>query len=151
MVRFRWRDPFLGNSFADVDRLRREMNRLFDVYHPMERLPFGTGVFPPVNVYMDQNAVYVTSELPGMNPAEIDISVRGDNLVLKGERKTEADAGEVSYHRRERRSGTFNRVLTLPDRVNAEKVTAEYKNGMLKITLPKQEEAKPKQIEVKAQ
>ena len=149
MVRFRWRDPFLGSSFADVDRLRREMNRLFDVYHPTERLPFGTGVFPLVNVYMDQNAVYVTAELPGMDPAGIDISVQGDNLVLKGERKAEPESGGVSYHRRERRSGSFNRVLALPDRVDAEKVSAEYKNGMLKITLPKQEEAKPKQIQVK--
>jgi len=150
MVRFRWRDPFLGSSFAELERLRKEMNRLFDVYHPLERLPFGAGVFPPVNVYVDENTVYVTAELPGMDPAEIDISVHGDNLVLKGERKAEPEVGGVSYHRRERRSGSFNRVLTLPERVDAEKVSAEYKDGMLKIALPKQEEAKPKQIEVKA-
>ena len=150
MVRFRLRDPFLGSSFAELERLRKEMNRLFDVYHPVERLPFGTGVFPPVNVYMDHDAVHVTSELPGMDPAEIDISVRGDNLVLKGERKAESESAAVSHHRRERRSGSFNRVITLPERVDAENVSAEYKDGMLKITLPKQEEVKPKQIVVKA-
>ncbi len=148
MVRLKWREPAFGNTFEELNRLRREMNRVFDAYHPAERAPFGSGVFPPVNIYEDKNNVYVTAELPGMDPNSIDISIQGDNMVLKGERVIEPAGQDVSYHRKERRSGVFNRVLTLPERVDATKVSAEYNNGMLKVVLPKLEEAKARKIEV---
>ncbi len=150
MVRIRWRgDPFEESPLGNLNRLRDEMNRLFEGYYAPERFTFGVGVYPAVNVYEEADTFRVTAELPGMDPGDIDISVQGDNLVLRGESKPQTGEG-VSYHRRERRSGAFNRVLSLPERVDAGKVSAEYVKGVLRVTLPKAEEAKPRRISVSA-
>lgn len=131
----------------EMERLRREMDRLFTGFRGFR--PLRVGVFPLLNVSEDKDNLYVRAELPGINPNDIEISVEGDTLTLRGERKS-AEVGEnVSYHRREREFGRFRRSLTLPTRINADKVEAVFKNGILQITLPKAEEVRPKQITVK--
>ncbi|MEJ5366001.1 MAG: Hsp20/alpha crystallin family protein [Desulfosoma sp.] len=152
MALIRWSDQ--GDLFRpfeemerEMDRLRREMDRLFTGFRGFR--PLRVGVFPPLNVSEDKDNLYVRAELPGINPGDIEISVEGDTLTLRGERKS-AEVGEnVSYHRREREFGRFRRSLTLPTRINTDKVEAVFKNGILRITLPKAEEVRPKQIAVK--
>lgn len=148
MMSVGWRGPFFSNAFGELTRLRKEMNRLLDSYSGAERGHFGVGVFPPVNVFEDGNSIYVVAELPGVDPNELDISVQGDSLTLRGERVLDIEGEESSYHRRERPAGKFSRTITLPDTVNTDKVQAAYKLGILKITLPKAEEAKPRKISV---
>ena len=92
----------------------------------------------------------MTAELPGIDPKEIDITANADSITLRGERKEPSAGGEVNYHQRERAFGTFRRVIDLPTKIDTDKINASYKNGILTVVLPKTEEVKPKQIEIKA-
>jgi HSP20 family protein len=132
-----------------MERLRREMNRLFSDYPDRARLSAAPS-YPAMNVWMDENSAIVTAELPGVLPEQIDISVENDTLTLRGDRQPDKEQESVVYHRRERRYGSFLRTSKLPFRVNPEKVDATFKNGVLSITLPRAEEDKPKKIAVKA-
>jgi HSP20 family protein len=109
----------------------------------------GPGVYPALNVLEDENHLYVTAELPGVSPENIEISVQGESLTIRGERKILETEEKVSFHRRERESGVFRRVLNLPVKVDAENVTAKSADGLLKVVLPKGAEAKSRKIEVK--
>lgn len=135
---------------TELERMQREMNRLFGDLMGGGAAPLRTGgVFPPVNVSEDADNLYVNAELPGVSPDQIEISVEGDTLTLRGERRL-AEAGEhVNYHRREREAGRFRRILTLPVKIDPDKVSAGFKYGVLQVTLPKAAEIKPKQIKVK--
>jgi HSP20 family protein len=151
MALIRWIDRPEASRFGEeMERMQRDMNRLFSGFMGRGVSPFRGDVFPAVNVSEDADALYVRAELPGMLPEEIDISVEGDTVTLRGERKLKA-AEHVNYHRRERESGRFRRIFTLPTRVNPEAVSASFKDGVLKITLPKAEEVKPKQIHIKSE
>ena len=101
-----------------------------------------------VNVSEDADHIYVQAELPGVSPGELEITLKDQNLVLRGERKIPAEAKEINYHRRERESGFFRRVLRLPVPVDPNKVEAACKDGVLTITLARPEEVKPRQITV---
>ena len=149
MVLLRWRDPFERTALSELNRLQEEMNMLFDRFFGPRSLLSGAGVFPAVNVAEDNDNVYVTAEMPGIDPKDIDLTVEEDSVVIKGERKLEEEGEGISYHRREREGGSFNRTITLPTRIVAEKASAEVRNGVLTLTLPKAEEAKPKKIEIK--
>jgi len=107
------------------------------------------GWTPSVEVYEKGDNFVVRAELPGMKKEELDISVLGDTLTIKGERKTESEVKEEDYYRCELCYGKFSRSVALPTAVEAGKVEANYENGILQITLPKAKEAKPKKIEVK--
>lgn len=135
---------------GQMERMQREMNRLFSDFFGRGAAPVQSGVFPPLNVTEDQENLYVRAELPGILPDDLEISVEGETLSLRGERRLPA-AENVSYHRRERESGRFRRILTLPARINPDAVDASFKNGVLKMVLPKAEEAKPKQIRIKSE
>jgi HSP20 family protein len=131
-----------------MDRLRRDMNRLF------AQMPTGLAGdtaqnFPAMNVWMDKDGVVVTAELPGVVPDDIDISVVGDTLTLKGSRQPDELEEGGTYHRRERRYGTFTRSFQLPFQVEPDQVEATFGNGALQISLPRAEEDKPKKIAVK--
>jgi HSP20 family protein len=127
-------DPWL-----ELDR----MQRLFrDLSMP------ATGEFPAVNVWVNGDAAEVKVELPGVDPKDVDISVVGKTLTLRGSRSPEEAKEEESYHRRERWSGSFNRAVDLPFSVNAAKVEARFSKGILTITLPRAEEDKPRKIAV---
>lgn len=103
---------------------------------------------PAVDIAETENELVLTADIPGVKLEEIDIRLEDGNLVLKGTRKFENQEKKGGYHRLERSYGTFQRVFTLPESVDAEKVNAAYENGVLKVVLPKKEIAKPKQIKV---
>jgi len=150
MVLLRWRDPFERTAFSELNRLQEEMNMLFDRFFGRRSLISGPGVFPAVNVAEDDSNLYITAEMPGIDPNDIDLTVEEDSVVIKGERKLEEEGQDVSYHRREREGGSFSRTVTLPTRIVADKGSAKVKDGVLRLTLPKAEEAKPKKIEIKS-
>lgn len=152
---FRWRigkDPLWG----EFDRLQRGMDELFSALGGARKPawePFWreARLFPLLNVWEKDDSFVVTAEIPGMKTEDLEINVEGDTLTLKGERKP-YDAGHgASYHRRERASGTFQRSLTLPGKVDPEQVKATYKDGVLTIALRKQPAAVPKQITIVAE
>ena len=154
MAVVRWNPGFFGwhrDPFSEVDRFRREMDKLFDAFSVRRGAATAAGVFPALNVSEDEINTYVRAELPGLDPGDIEITTKMNNLILKGERKILAEGEKVSYHRREREAGVFRRIITLPTRVDADKITAVCKNGVLTITLPKAAEAKPRQIAVETQ
>ena len=154
MAVVRWKPGLFGwhrDPFAEMDRLRREMDRVFGSVSARRGISHSAGVFPALNVSEDENSFYVRAELPGVVPEDIEITTKDNNLILKGERRIAAEGERVSYHRREREAGTFRRIISLPTQVDVSKVTAVCKNGVLTVTLPKTSEAKPRQIEVKPQ
>ena len=104
---------------------------------------------PTVEMYEKDDKFVVRAELPGMKKEELDISVLGDTLTIKGERKAKSEVKDEDYYRCELCYGKFSRSVALPAAVDAKKVEASYENGILEITLPKVEEAKPKKVEVK--
>jgi HSP20 family protein len=105
---------------------------------------------PSVDIFENDNDVVIKAELPGMDAKDIEVKLENNVLVLKGERRFEKETKEENYHRVEREYGTFSRAFSLPVAVNGEKVTAEYKDGVLKVVLPKKEEINPKPIKVSA-
>jgi HSP20 family protein len=143
-------NPFdFRSSVREMERLRREMNRLFD---QVDRGPGANLIagYPAMNIWSDADGVLVTAELPGVNLDELDIAVQGNTLTLKGSRPRPEMSEEMIVHRQERSYGQFRRVLQLPFEVEANAVEAAYENGVLQITLPRAESAKPKKIEVKS-
>jgi HSP20 family protein len=140
---------FERDPFQELDRLQRQMDTLFQTIPGRERPYRREGVYPLVNLSEDADHIYVQAELPGVDPQDLDITLKDQNLVLRGERKIPAEEKNVNYHRRERESGFFRRVLRLPAPVDANKVQATCQNGVLTITLAKPEEVKPRQISVK--
>jgi len=110
-----------------------------------------TGVFPLVNLAEDDNNLYLTAELPGVTADSLEVSVKGDDLNLKGQVRAAEAGDEITYHRRERESGRFRRVLTLPVKVDTDRVEAAFKNGVLTVTMPKVAEAKAHQVSIKTE
>jgi HSP20 family protein len=142
--------PTFDSSFSDFDRARREMLRLFDSVAGESGGELSSGVFPPLNITQDEDNFYVRAELPGVSPKELDISAHRNRVSIAGKREIQRESDRVSYHRRERAEGSFNRTITLPAEVNADRVEAKYNLGILTLVLPKAEEAKPRQIAVRS-
>lgn len=133
------------NILDDIHQLRNEMNRLFD-----GKLPFVyRNEFPPINMKVDEDNVIVTAEISGLNEQEIKASVKANILNISGKRVEETIGENGVIHRNERFTGEFSRTIELPAKVNADAVTAAYKNGILTLTLPRAEEEKAKKIEIK--
>lgn len=103
---------------------------------------------PPVDIYETDSSVVLNVELPGVKPDDVEIRVEDNTLHLKGERKFEKEVKEENYHRVERSYGAFSRSFALPSSIDADKVSAGYKDGLLTLTMPKREEAKPKTIKI---
>jgi HSP20 family protein len=131
-----------------MDRLQREMNRLFDDNYPA-RLRRAPG-YPAMNVWANDEGLLITAEVPGVKPEEIDVNVVGDTLTLSGVRTPDELDEDSRYHRQERGYGNFTRTIQLPFPVDVGEVEAAFKNGVLNISLPRAEEDKPKKIAVKA-
>ncbi|NNL77032.1 MAG: Hsp20/alpha crystallin family protein [Desulfobacterales bacterium] len=136
-------------AFDDLERMRRDMDRLFGQVAGKAYWPVHAGVFPLVNVTEDKDHLYIRSEIPGMKSEEITISAAGRNLTISGERKIASEGENVRYHRREREDGKYSRIIALPSDIQVDKIEAGYSDGILSIKIPKAEEAKPKQIKVK--
>ncbi len=133
------RDPF-----GELERLSRRMNRLFGPARASGLLD----AFPPLNVWSDNDKAVVTAEVPGINKQDLDISVENDVLTLKGHREVEQPGEGESYRRHERGHGSFRRAIGLPFSVDPENVQAQYRDGILRLELPRHEASKPKQIEI---
>lgn len=143
----RWQ-PF-SDMRSEMSRLHNEMNRLFERWGNGGPRLFTRNAYPPLNLWEDDNHLFVEAELPGFEMSDLEIYVTGENqLSLKGERKQPELQGGA-WHRQERGYGSFNRLVELPTGVDSDKVSAEFKNGVLTVTLPKREEVKPRRIEVK--
>jgi HSP20 family protein len=137
--------------FRDLLATQKEFDRLFrEAFTP----GFGEGELstrtwaPPVDIFENENNIVLKAELPGVDPKDVEVRVEDNTLYLKGDRKFEKETKEENYHRIERAYGSFARSFSLPNSIDAEKVAADYKDGLLTLTLPKREEAKPKTIKI---
>jgi HSP20 family protein len=145
--------------FEDMERMRREIDRILSDGRPsgwsfpFSRISFLPGYaargYPLLNIGEDQNSVYVDALAPGVDPDTLNVSVMGRQLVISGEKlPLPKKITPEAVHRSERSAGTFSRSVALSSEIETQKVKAQYNNGLLKITLPKAEAAKPKQIQV---
>lgn len=147
LVRGSWPSRPAFDTFAELDQLRREMHRLLDNPGRADR-DVGTGLFPSMNVTQDTNNYYVRAEMPGIKASELSISAVQNRLAIAGRREIPTEHERVSYHRKERPEGSFNRTLTLPTELDVERIDARYADGVLTLKLPKAEAAKPRLISV---
>ncbi|MCX5886891.1 MAG: Hsp20/alpha crystallin family protein [Proteobacteria bacterium] len=139
--------------FDEFTTFRREMDRLWDRFFS-ERPALDMlekGWEPTMDITETKSDLIVKAELPGIDPKEIDISLTGDTLTIKGEKQQEKEEKEENYYRIERSYGIFSRTIKLPMSVQNDRIKASYQHGVLKITLPKSEEAKQKQIKIKVE
>ena len=144
----RW-EPF--REFSTMQDRMNRMNRLFrESYSPEvpEEALTTTNFAPPVDIYEDEHTITLKLDVPGIEEKDIDVRIEGNTLTVHGERKIEKEEKEENYRRVERQYGTFTRSFTLPSSVDPAQVNAQYDNGVLKISLAKKAEAKPKQIKV---
>lgn len=143
----------LMNWPSEVVSMRREINRLFDNFFrggiQDDETFFTSAWTPAVDIAEEENEYLVKVELPGVNKDDVKITLESNILTIRGEKKKEKETKDENYHRLERSYGSFQRSFTLPSTVKSDKIDAVYKDGIVSITLPKAEEAKPKQIEVK--
>jgi len=131
-----------------MDAMQRDLERFWSQSSPSSAT--ASGVFPPMNIYDDGESYIVRAEVPGVHPKDIDISVTGDTLHIKGRREIKAETTEGNFHRRERKSGEFRRAFTLPTAVDGTHVMAMVKNGVLEIRMPRAEHAKTRKIEIQS-
>ncbi|MDY6914094.1 MAG: Hsp20/alpha crystallin family protein [Planctomycetota bacterium] len=147
MATFRW--PGSWDPFASLRTMQRELERLVGRGPFGESQRIGGGVYPPVNVLNSPEDMIVQCEVTGVQRGDLDISITGDTLVIKGTKKSVVDEEKVNFLRRERGIGNFSRTIILPDKVDSDRIEAKLDAGILTVTLAKSEAAKPKQVPVK--
>lgn len=141
------------DPFGEMVTLRQAMDRLFEdsFVSPLTLRTFnGEAVAPPLDVHQTADEIVVTAALPGIKPDDVDITITGQTLSIRGEFKADEEISRDQYLYRERRHGTFNRQIQLPVRVQGDAASATFENGLLTLSIPKSEEVKPRQIQVKA-
>ncbi len=155
MAIVRWTPVGWGlRPWRSFEEMRREMDRLFEDYFGRRAVPAGREALeervwaPAVDVFDKGKELVVTAELPGVEKKDVKVTVEGDVLTLRGERRTDEKVKDENYYACERCYGSFSRSLYLPVKVEAGKIKSELKNGILTLTLPKAKEAKPKEIEI---
>ena len=146
MAIFRW--PNGLDPFGTLRYMQRELERLAGRGVGGEGQRIGGGVYPPVNVFNGPDDMIVQCELAGVERKDVDISITGETLQIKGVKHAGNNEENVRYHRRERGGGEFSRTIVLPDKVDVERIEANLRAGILTIRLPKSEAAKPRQIKV---
>lgn len=149
MTQFELLRPWSPEPWSNFGALRREMDDLFDRFGSFGPALATRSAFPPLNLYETPEAFVLTAEVPGVAPEDLEISLEGSTLTLRGERKASHDEG-ASVHRSERPTGSFQRALDLPVAVDGDKVEAVHRHGVLTLRLPKAPEHRPRQIQVKA-
>ncbi|HJX69893.1 MAG TPA: Hsp20/alpha crystallin family protein [Dehalococcoidia bacterium] len=156
MTMERWR-PGWGiipwRPFREMEEMTRHFEDIFG--RPLlpttwKRLPTEMGWAPAIEIFEKEDKYVVKAELPGMKEEDIDVSVVGDTLTIKGERKAETEVKEENYYCCERSYGSFSRSIALPSTVDAKKITASYEEGVLEVSLPKAAEVKPAKVKVSA-
>lgn len=135
--------------WREMERMQREMNRLFTDYSPTRYRSAPS--YPAMNLWADEESVIIRAELPGLKPDDLDISIDEGDLTLSGRRHPEEMPEDATYHRQERNYGSFTRSIRLPFKIEADDVEATMKNGVLTLMLPRAEEDKPKKIAIKTQ
>lgn len=141
------------NPFDELASLRESMDKLFEDFvttrRPGQRTDTTPMLWQPaIEAYETEHDVVIRAELPGIDPKNVDVSVTGDTLTIKGEARAEHEEKNRNYHRRELRYGTFVRSLTLPDGVQGDQAKASYRHGIMEIRVPKSERSKPKSVKV---
>lgn len=137
--------------FSELMSLRQAMDRLFEDSFVTPSRAFGRlDIAMPVDMYQTENEVVVKTAVPGVKPEEVDITITGDTLCIKGEKKADEKVKRDDYIYQEHRYGTFSRAVNLPAGLDTGKAEASFEDGILTLTIPKSEEVKPKQIKVKA-
>lgn len=142
------------DPFRDIRTLQDEVNRLFssNITRFFNDEGIARGAWSPnVDIFENKDQIVIEAELPGMNREDFDLSVENNVLTLHGERRFEKKDENDNYHRVERSYGSFSRSFTLPQTVSAEGANAEFRNGVLRVTLPKREEVKARKIEIKGE
>lgn len=147
MAIFRWGAGF--DPFAGFRLLQRELQRLARPWAQLGRR-IGGGAYPPVNVYSSPQDVLVQCEVPGVESDDLDVSITGETLTVKGINRPMEGEESVKFIQRERGHGEFTRTIVLPDAVEADKIEADLHDGILTVRLPKAAGAEPRQIEIKA-
>lgn len=134
----------------DLLTLQERMNRMLDSSYrgTDEDWALGGSWAPAVDIYEKDGNIVLKAELPGVDPKDVDVRVENNLLTLRGERKFDTEVKRDNYHRVERSYGSFSRSFTLPNVVDTQNIKAEYRDGVLHMTLPKREEAKPRQIQI---
>src|SRR5437867_105434 len=146
-----WKSRERGlDLFQDLEEMQREMNRMldFNFHRPKKMGNGGTLWAPEVDIIDEKDLIRVKADLPGLKKEEIEVDLEDDVLTIKGEKREENETREKDLIRSERYYGSFHRSFTLPSSVDAARVNANYRDGVLEITLPKKEGTKPKQIKV---
>jgi HSP20 family protein len=136
----------------EFERMRRDMDRLWNSFFEEESRRKGESKgewFPSLDVSETKNEIVVKAEIPGIDPKDIDISLADGVLTIRGEKKQEKEEKDENYHLIERSYGSFTRSVRVPGEVKSDRISATYKNGLLKVSLPKSEEAKKKEIKIK--
>src|SRR5919202_3026908 len=139
------------DPFRDLRTLQDEVNRLFssNLARTFDDEGIARGAWnPSVDIYENKDQIVLEAELPGMNREDFDLTIENNVITLRGERRFEKKEDSDNYHRVERSYGSFSRSFTLPQTVNAEGATAEYRNGVLRVTLPKRKQGTARRIEV---
>jgi len=143
-----WFDQW--SPFFDMEKTLAEMDRILGgVTRPLELRSVPRGAFPAINIYDQGDAVVLYTEMPGVRPQDIDLSVLNETVTLKAQRKADEDERDRTY-RRERVAGEFARTVTLPDPVNPDSVKAQYANGVLTVRMEKAAQAKAKRIQIQS-
>lgn len=142
MALIRWQ------PFQEIDSVQRELNRLFNSLTPNTERIFDSAFVPAAEMEETSDAIHLKLEIPGMESKDLDVQVTAESVSISGERKSEIKTEEKGMTRTEFRYGQFNRVIPLPARIENTNVQAEYKNGILNLTLPKAEEEKHKVVKV---
>jgi HSP20 family protein len=154
MTMERWR-PRHGmipwRPFRELDELQQRFEDAWRFWPSMRRFPFDNGEWlPAMDMFEKDDRYVVKAELPGMKEEDVDISLVGNRLTLKGERKAETEVKEENYYRSERSYGNFFRSIDLPSDADPDKIEANYEDGVLEVTIPKTEAVKPKKVAVSA-
>jgi HSP20 family protein len=135
-----YRDPF--------EQLQHELERMLDT--ALGSVGRSPGVYPPVNVFDHGDEFIVKAEVPGVDPDKVQLEVEEDTLVVRGERSLSEPSRDAAYHRRERGEGRFRRVVRMPGRLATDEAKAQYRDGVLTITIPKARETRPRRVEIQA-
>jgi len=144
------------NPWREMEALRREVDRVFEGYGAERYNPFRSAflpghsarTYPLVNVYENAEEVTVEALAPGLDPEKLDVSIKGTTLTISGEKRGLEGVSREQYHRNERSAGSFVRTIELDAEIDDERISANYANGILLVTLPKSEKAKPKKIAI---
>jgi HSP20 family protein len=147
-----WKPARTWMPFFDFERMRRDLDRLYESFFERTRRTEEAGEYlPALDICETKDQILVKAEVPGMEPKDLDVTLSDGILTLKGEKQHEREEKEGSCHLVERSYGAFSRSIQLPAAVQSDKINASYKNGVLQIILPKSEEAKTKEIKIKVE